>query len=571
MLNRLTGKLPAVNGLQVAEAKDFGGGLNTYDTPLNLSRKFATWLRNLYPDTNGRLNIRYGTSVFLDVTSIPTLDEIIGIEYFNSALIAVFKNGTIISVDGTGTYTTRWNAAIAGGAGAWSTNLTTVCFAQFNGSLIICNGVDKPLIMASSYSTGYLVDLGTGSNLYVPRAKYCATHANHLVLAVTPTDDSTLYISMRGTSGTFFGAPGTTNDGTNFNTSTYVPRGSIRITGIASFRDKLIVSFAEAMLSIQFGAYDTSKNPHTHTVSVVDTIENHGAVSHKSIVPLGDDVMLMDKAGVASVQRALITGNLSPTRESVLISLTMQNALENFTPAQLEQYVFVAHDRIAQHIMFFVPKSTTVTETTDNHVFVFCFDKAQRFKAWTYFDGMPYRSTARSAENRTFFATKKKIVYYRNQYDPLYSDVATENQNQFWDDNTAWDDGTTWIGEVGADISYEFEMPWSDLRAPGKIKYSKYLSLICEGSGFINANMLIDRSPNSPIFRKFYNTTNPTNGNEALPAPPLGLNAYPINNMQLITWPQKFQMFKFVFTGNTSSFFSIVAVRLMYLVGSIRR
>lgn len=562
MLSRLTNKLPPVNNLQTAEAKDFGGGLNTYDTPFNLSRKFATWLRNLYPDTNGRLNLRYGTSVFLDISGDELLDEIIGIEYFNTALIVVLKNGKIISVDGTGVYTTRWNATIAGGAGPWSTNLTFVCFAQFNGHLIICNGVDKPLIMNSSYSTGYLIDLGTGSNLYVPRAKYCVTHANHLVLAVTPTDDSTLYISMRGTSGTFFGAPGTTNDATNFNTSTYVPRGSIRVTGIASFRDKLIVSFTEAMLSVQFGQYDTSKNPHTHTVFVVDTIENHGSVAHKAVIPLGDDVMLLDKAGVASVQRALITGNLSPTRESTLISKTMQNALKDFTPAQLEQFVFVAHDRIAQHIMFFVPKSTTVVDSTDNHVFVYCFDKAQRFKAWTYFDSMPYRSTARSSENRTFFATREKIVYYRNQYDPLYNDISEENTNQPWDDGTPWSDGTYWIGASGAPISFEFEMPWSDLRQPGKVKHSKYFSMTAEGEALVETKMYIDRSPNTPLEGSFYQTTYPIAGTN---------NTRPLNNGQLTAWPQKFETFRFRFSGSTSNFFSIVAVRLLYLIGSIRR
>jgi hypothetical protein len=561
MLSRLSAKLPPVNALRIADAKDFGGGLNTYDTPNNLSRKFATALRNLYPDTNGRLKLRYGTSIFADLSADVNIDEIIGMEYFNTALIVAFKNGKIYSINASGVSTVRWNAAIAGGAGAWSTGLTFVSFTQFNGSLIICNGVDKPLIMSAAYATGYLVDLGTGSNLYVPRAKYCATHANHVVLAVTPTDDSTIYVSMQGTSGTYFGAPGANNNGTNFNTSTYVARGSIRITGMTAFRDKLILSFAETILAIQFGAYDTSKNPHTHTLVVADTIENFGSVSAKTVLPLGDDVLLLDKAGVASVQRALITGNLSPVRESTLISVTLQNALKDFTPAQLEQYTFCAHDRIAQHMMFFIPKSTTVTSTTDNHVFVYCFDRAQRFKAWTYFDGMPYRSTARSAENRTFFATNNKIWYYRNQYDPLYNDASIVGA-QTWDDGTSWDDATGWIGDTGSPIQFEFEMPWSDLREPGKIKQSKYFATTFEGAASVLADMYIDGIASESLSADFTQTDFPVNG-EDFPRPS--------NNAQLIAWPQKFESFRLRFTGSAISFFSIVAIRIAYLVGSIRR
>jgi hypothetical protein len=261
------------------------------------------------------------------------------------------------------------------------------------------------------------------------------------------------------------------------------------------------------------------------------------------------------------VQRALITGNLSPTRESTLISVTLQNALKDFSPAQLEQYTFCAHDRIAQHLMFFVPKSTTVTSTTDNHVFVYCFDKAQRFKAWTYFDGMPYRSTARSAENRTFFASNNKIWYYRNQYDPLYND-ASALATQTWDDGTSWDDATNWIGEAGAPIAFEFEMPWSDLREPGKIKQSKYFATTFEGAASVHTNMYIDGFTSESLSTDFTQTDLPVSGEDFL---------RPSNNAQLIAWPQKFESFRLKFTGSASSFFSIVAIRLAYLAGSIRR
>ena len=128
-------------------------------------------------------------------------------EYYINVLVVVFANGNVATVGGDGIPVLRWSTSIAaakpGAPLGWTSGLSFTSFAQFNGRLIICNGVDKPLIMESTLDVNYLADAGTSSNVNVPRAKYVVTHNNYLVMAVTPTNATTLYVSSKGTSGTF--------------------------------------------------------------------------------------------------------------------------------------------------------------------------------------------------------------------------------------------------------------------------------------------------------------------------------------------------------------------------------
>jgi hypothetical protein len=555
--------IPQGRPLETAIAKDFRGGWNTFDTALNLSSRYLPEVTNLYPDTNGRLRLRFGTSLFSDTAA--QLDDIIGVEYYAGALVAVGANGKIVTINASGTVTVRWNTAIAaalpGAPAAWSTGLTFVSFTQFAGSLIICNGVDKPVTMNELYAVSYLQDAGTGSNANVPRAKYCCTHNDYLILAVTPTEDHTLHIGNKGSAGTFVGDPAP-NDAVAFRCDTYINIGTPTITGLCSFRDKLIVSFNEVVLAVQLGTYNASSE---HVPSVADTIDNLGAISHRCIVPLGDDVMFMDVIGVASVQRALITATLSPTRESTLISRDMQVALSKFSQTQLERYVYAVHDRVAQQLLFFVPKSTTVTATTDNDVFVYCFDKAQKLRAWTLYSNMPFRAGCRTTEGRVYLASGTEVFRYHNQAEPVFADNAIEDQ-QAWSDGTLFTDGTGWEepGSLGGSpISYSFTLPWTDLKHPAKMKQSKYLLQTVEGeSGEYTVFMDIDRYETASLQATFTSTIEPSAS---------GLAERPSNNDQLYAWPQRFHRMRIRVEGTAYASTAFISLGLLYQVGGIRR
>lgn len=557
----LKNRLPAVDKIQAAIAKDFKGGLNTFDTDLNMSSRFLTECINLYPDTNGALRLRYGTTLFADLVS--DIDSIINVTYFNGFLVAVGANGVVMSVTSGGISSVIWNNTIAsalpGAPTGWSNGLTFISFAQFKGELIICNGVDKPILVASDLTVTYLQDLGTGSNVNVPRARLVVAHNNYLVFAVTPTESDLLYITSKGTSGTFVGDPGVDNDAVNFPLGSYITQGATAIVGMSTFRDELVVAFRETSLVLRLGGYDST----VHVPVVSDVIPSHGAISHRCLAALGDDLLLMDGTGVSSMQKAVLSDSLTPQRETVLIAADVQQALSIFSLQQLADRIFCVHDRIHQHVLFFVPNALS---QTDCKVFVYCYDRSQRFKAWTTFSQMNYTSGCRSEEGRVFLSQGTKLYYYRNQFDPVYTDYSI-SEAQPWSDGTFWDDGTGWVGLdgtfTGTDIPFSMATPKSNMRDPIHTKHSRYLSIDMEGDADVTVEMFIDRFPTAALSMSFTQTNMPQGTGV--------LALRPINNEQLYAWPSKFIRAQLRMSGSTNRAMKIVALGLLYLKGSIRR
>ncbi len=551
-----TARRPPVRGVEklaTAIARNFKGGLNTYDPPLNLNSQYIIEGKNVYPDTNGTLRVRFGTTQFSDLAAIAS--DVVAMEYYINVLVCVFRNGKVATVNSAGVATIRWNAG-------WTNPTNFASFAQFGGNLIICNGVDKPLIMNSALVCNYLVDPGSLTNVNTPRAKYCVTHNNYLILAVTPTESTKLYISAKGTSGTFAGDP-PPNDAVTFDTSTYLTRGVAEITGLGSFRDKLIVTYGENIIPITLGAY----NGTAHVPNVDDIVDTYGAISHRCIVPMGDDILFLDKVGIASVTRALISAAMSPTRESLLVGRDMQKAMTKFTAAQLSDNLFAINDRIASQVLFFIPKDTTVTSTTDNDVYVFCIDKTQRFRAMALFSEMPYRCGARSSDGRIFLAAGTKVWYYRNQYEPVYVDNGVPGQ-QPWSDNTNWDDGTGWTGSgasatyTGTPIAFTIGTPWSDHKEPERQKDSRYLHVLMEGEGIVNVEMYTDRFAPVQLSMQFTQTEFPAANSAVL---------RPLNNDQLYAWNAKYTRARLRLHGTTVAALSLISVGVLYLQGGYRR
>jgi hypothetical protein len=556
-------KLPAVDKLQAAVARDFRGGLNTFDSPLNLNSKYLTDVRNLYPDSNGKLSVRYGTSPFADVeedqATTAAIDEIIGMEYYAGALVVVGANGKIVTVDASGVVNLRWSTAIAallpGAPAGWTNPITYTSFTQFAGQLIICNGVDKPVTMDELYAVTYVQDPVSGTNTNTPRAKYCTTHDGHLVLAVTPTDTYTVYVSGQGV--TSFDPDASTN-GANMDTSIYIDRGVPVITGLATYRDRLVVTYQEAILAIQF-ILPTSAPVE---FDVTDIVSGYGAVSHKAITVIGDDMLVLDTSGVISIKRTALGTDFIPEPASSLINTDVQRALARFSNTQLTEHVFSVHDRIAHQIQFFIPVIDTVTATTQNDVFVYCYDKSQRFKAWTRYDAMPYRAACRTTEGRIFYGAGTSVRYYHNAYEPRYTDAGAIGQ-QNWDDGDAWDDGTGWEeGTADLPINFYMNMPWADFKQPLNNKMSKYVSTFSEGTGSYTVDMYIDEFTTPSLSMFFMQESGPHAAS---------YEHRPPNNEQLYAWPQKFMRMRFRISGSTSSAFSIIAVGILYLTGSVRR
>ena len=236
------------NILQDATIRDFSGGLNVVDNDLNLTTKFSKELTNLQRSVDGGIEVRPGTKLFADCSEY--LPDIVNCEFFSNHIVAVGTNGKLVRITSSGEVVLIWDDefanALPGSPDGWAE--TSFCsFTVFNGALIVANGINKPLSIDSNLSVTYLNDASTGSNANTPIARYVRAHGRYLVFAGDPDNVDRLHISATDTAGVFVGdAP--PNDAVTVDLGSRVPIGSDAITGLARFRDRLVVLFEECVM-----------------------------------------------------------------------------------------------------------------------------------------------------------------------------------------------------------------------------------------------------------------------------------------------------------------------------------
>lgn len=604
-------KITRAKVMKQVTVRDFDGGLNVLDNELNMSSKFARRLDNLVRAPDGSLQLRYGTKLFADLGEYT--DLIVNTRYYNGYIIAVAQEGNVFAVDGAGTIYLIWSEAIArsrnGQPAGWST-VDFASFSEFKGDLRIANGVDKPIIVNSNLYTTYLQDLGTGSNLNTPIGRYMQTHDEYSIIGGDPLLPATLHISNRATGGTYYGdaAP---NDAIQFDLGPWVTQGNPEMTGIGSFRDKLVVTFPEVIILMSLGTYSDAATP-VHLPSVDDVIANYGAISHRTIQALGEDMLLMDIIGVPSIRRALLTNNISPVRESQLVDPDIQQALAGLSQATLQDHCFAVHNRRAYETMFFIPNANTYAATTETMAYVYKLIAPLKIRAWFRFRGWNMCSGCTSAEGRVFLSSGAEIYVYGNslseeQYDAdfigheeAYSDGTVHTDGRgFTPVATLNDDGSVRsVSLSGIPISFDWQMPWADLEKRTQTKHTRYLAVETTGRGAFTTQMFIDNiaRPRPFLGEAFGDDTLFTDGYGFTPGtedydPALemnmvggdrggfGIEPFAENfgggrissDERLYRWPSKNKIFKLRFFGNTRGPLSFISVSMYYQEGNIRR
>jgi len=578
--------------------RDFSGGLNVVDNDLNLSSKFARKLRNLYRGVDGSIVKRFGTKLFAQVGDVLDSD-ICNMQYYNSALIAVGFNGNVAAIDGTASVVAIWNSAIAnslpGHPIGWG-DITFCSFSPFKSDLIITNGVDKPLIVNNVFTTRYLVDLASGSNINVPIARYVITIDKYLVFA----NGSTLYISNQDTSGTFVGdAP--PNDALQINVGGYVTQGDPTITGLGVVRGNLIIFFAEMCLPVTLGQYTGS--PAVHTPKFSEAIVGHGSQSHRSALSLGDDLLFSDTIGVPSLSRALLDNSVVPTRVSSLIDPLIEARLKKLSLTSLQDRVFSVYNKSESHFMLFIPNSDDRATTTETICFEYILNKQLKIKSWNESRDWNFTAACKSSLNRVFFAKGSDIFVLGDRQDTYYADWIGDQE--VWSDDTPWSDQTGFTPVADADdsgipVRFDWELPWADMGARMLTKHSSYIALDTSGTArftvdmFID-NIVLDRSDAGQEWTDgtlFSDSTGWLRGDQDQQYDPtlsldfiggdyggFGLSPFG-NNMgggrntsleTLYSWQSKFKIAKLRLWGESSDPLSIVSLSLLYSEGSIRR
>jgi len=541
--------------LQTTTVRSFDGGLNVSDTDLNMSPKFSRILDNLERATDGSLSLRPGTRLFCGVLWDTT--DVVNHTYFNGYIIAVQTSGAFSKVDGTGTSTNMDLVGSPPGTKPWTTTAYT-SFTIFNSDLICCNGHDKPIIVKGDptdvnyMDAQYLVDEATLSNINTPVGKYVIAHGQYTVIAGVATAPSSLFISAKGTSGTFFGDP-PPNDAVVLDLGPRVSLGSATITGIVAYRDKLLVTFERGVLPLNLGVYAGS--PSVHTPTDDGFIEEYGCLCHRSLISVGDDTFFSDNVGINSINRINIFYTLRPVRASHLIDPLTTSTIQPLSAAQIQQYMFAVYDLRNFRYMLFVPIFDELGVLQETVCFSYTNIPALKVQAWARLRGWKWQSACRTALQNIIFSQGHKLYAY---------DFDSDNHSDFVGDiDVALD-------MSGVPISFDWEMPWTDLKHRMNMKHIRYLAMDTQGTAKFTVRAYVDNLYDYHGADSPYASMDFLGGdNETSPIPPYFPGT--TSDERLYAFPLKGNIFKFRFSGQARTALRFISVSLGYLGGSIRK
>lgn len=549
----------AAQVLRDSTARDFGGGWNVIDSDLNLSSKFAKVLTNMFRAPDASMQVRWGTRLFANLSTNFTATAVpVGVTYFGTKLVVVSSLGDVVLVDGAGTKTVVWTHGTTGNTWVGAPLAT---FSQAKDGLIICNGVDKPLLIKRDYTCAFLVDAASLSNLHTPVAQLVVGASRYVVMAGDPIYPSRLHISAKDTSGTFYGDPAP-NDGTYVDLASYVPNTDSTIRSITMFRNNLVIGFQGGVLLCSLGVYDVAGN---HTPQFTDFIPGFGSISHPAMQSFGDEALYIDLVGVPALTRTIYLGTMRPTRASQLIDPQIQSRLSTLSFGTIGQRVFAVYNQREGQYMLFVPNSDTVAGTTSTDCFVYTDIPALNIKAWSLFQGWNFACGCRSAGGRVFFVSYDNRLYvYGTVDDPIYADFVNDtNKNA---------DGT------GIGISFEWVFPWADFHKRMNIKKTRHVAFDTKGTGSFTAQYFVDN-----LYTDSNGAYTPLLSMDFIGGDSLGFGGAVNSTEQpfgsgrraaderLWKWPAKFKIARMRITGTVKAPLKFIAVSLTYILGGIRR
>jgi len=579
----------AKSKLEEIVLRGFGGGWNVVDADTNMDAKYQPELLNLHRTPAGAQHLRFGTKLFSYTHTVCT-GNIIDIVYFNNRLIVVTSTGQIASVDNNGNPFVLWTptiaAALPGAPGGWSAT-TQVDFVPWKDQLIIHNGVDKPIIIGPTYVPKYLADLASGSNVNVPIGKFGCIASNYHCVAGLPASLTTVYISSKGTAGTFPGeAP--PNDAISIDVGAYAPSGAPEILGIAGYRQYLIVFFRGQSLIVTLGEYNTATPP-AHVPRFVDEMPQFGLVNHRCMATIENDLRFSGYDGMASAKRNLFSGNIDSRFLSSLIEPAWRSGLP---PVPISQ-PYMVHNPIEHCTYLFTNDAVGTT-------YVYQANEQLKYESWTRYEGTGLRCVAgcKSFLGRVFLAGhvngRQNIYQMGNDIFPgeQYLGDLLNHWTKFWANamnfavgdmvldsvlnksfkcNIAHQSALApatfaqdraanpafWTEYLGENVPFTFELPWIDGRSPMRLKQLRFISIDTRGTAAFTVTAFVEFKGTPALTAQFV-------GNDAL-------DGILSNDPQLYGFPLKFKTVKIRVTGSTKEQLTFAGLRYLFSKGRFRR
>lgn len=281
--------------------------------------------------------------------------------YFQDNIIVVDSTGEIVAINGDGVAEVIWSNpkafALTGSPFGWGAT-TFVSFHVFGGKLLVHNGVDKPLDIDLK-RVPYVIFLGDpasgGSNTWTPIGRIGYSAQTYAIVGGKSNKPSELAFSADLAAGVWVGNP-TPDDAVDVDMSKRSVSFETAIVGIGELRDKLLVAFRDSISIGSLGITKTVGTSTLHDPQFKDNIPQHGCISHRSIVSLGNDVFMCDRVGVPSVAQSQISGQFTPDRVSDLIEPALQTNIGRLTDNTLRDKVFAIFNPRERQYMLFMPR-----------------------------------------------------------------------------------------------------------------------------------------------------------------------------------------------------------------------
>jgi len=591
------------SAMETSTIRGFGGGWNAIDDDLAMAPKFVKTLKNFHRSSSGSQVLRFGNQYFVDIKDVnnsPIIDQI----YFNGRIINVCANGQIVTVTDAGTKVVIWSTAIAallpGAPAAWTAGLTLVTFVPFRDTLIIHNGVDKPIVISSAFAVTYLQDLGTGSNVNVPIGKYGCTVSNYHCVAGLAGSATEIIISSKGTSGTFPLDP-IPNDAISIDVGAYAAEGAATIRGIIGYRSYLIVFLQAVSLQVKLGVYNEDGD---HTPEFPDTFPSFGLVGSRCITKLENDIAFAGLRGLSTASRNTYNSDqLDSSSASSIIEPAYQNAIGMLTDTEKQLSTFTVYDQLSHDLLVFIP---------GGRVFVYTNNEKLRYKSWSEYEGMEWVCGCTSLLGRVFLASGTKVFqlgnetfgekYYADRL--LDRDATWANATPYTIGQLIYDDVTEevfrvlvdhvssalgtfadarvsfpllWEQYLGEDIDFEMELPWFDGKDPMKTKKLRFLSLATKGTSEFTFEIYVDslyKDVNGVVIYSpalsmvFIGNDFPGFGEEVADDP---YGARRSRDPRLFGFPVKFKTAKFRMHGSTKKPLAFVNISFAFARGQYIR
>lgn len=305
--------------------------------------------------------------------------NIIHMQYFNKNMVVFDDMGEVARIDdATGIATRIWSMSFANslaGAPVGSRRCDTWSSTTFKSTIIACNGYDrdKPIQINEAFGVEFLVDKSTSSNGNVPCADIVLGMQGYVIFVRTASGGNTdvgdpfVCFSALNTDGTFSGEPAP-QDAVDKDLSMITDTVNPILLGAAPFRDKIFVAFYDRGMIGTLGIYNDADE---HEPDFSDTISEHGTVSHRTLVPLGNDIFMADYAGVPSISISTQSGSFVPVRVSELIGPEIQRHLANLQEETLRIKSFALFNKSDRQYMLFLPKYDEVVQALPKDPFLF--------------------------------------------------------------------------------------------------------------------------------------------------------------------------------------------------------